>query len=166
MNKSFDEKRKCLKDNHLCFKCCMSVTHIARNCRNRISCNICGKDTHVTAMHINSKLPDQSGQGGEVIFQKVVASKCTEICGTEAKLNFGKSCAKMVLAKVYQNDKHDQFLKTYAILDEQSNSSLASRELFSKLNIKGEEFNYTLKTCSDHEWWKSDRLQDRELRRQ
>ena len=54
MNKSCDEKRKCLKDNHLCFKCCMSVTHIARNCRNRIYCNICGKDTHVTAMHINS----------------------------------------------------------------------------------------------------------------
>ena len=149
MNKSFDEKRKCLKDNHLCFKCCMSVTHIARNCRNRISCNICGKDTHVTAMHINSKLPDQSGQGGEETFQKVVASKCTEICGTEAKLNFGKSCAKMVLVKVYQNDKPDQFLKTYAILDEQSNRSLASPELFSKLNIKGEEFEYTLKTCSD-----------------
>ena len=127
----------------------MSVTHIARNCRNRISCNICGKDTHVTAMYINSKLPDQSGQGGEETFQKVVASKCTEICGTEAKLNFGKSCAKMVLVKVYQNDKPDQFLKTYAILDEQSNRSLASPELFSKLNIKGEEFEYTLKTCSD-----------------
>ena len=100
-------------------------------------------------MHSNSKVPDQSGQGGEETFQKVVASKCTEVCGKEATQSFGKSCAKLVLVKVYQNSRPDQFLKTYAILDEQSNRSLARPELFSKLKINSEEFEYTLKTCSD-----------------
>ena len=149
MNKSLEEKRKCLKDSNLCFKCCKSVNHIARNCKNKIFCSICDKGTHVTAMHNNSKVPDQSGQRGEELFQKVVASKCTEVCGKEANQNFGKSCAKLVMVKVYQKSRPDQFLKTYAILDEQSNRSLARPELFSKLKINSEEFEYTLKTCSD-----------------
>ena len=54
MNKSLDEKRKCLKDSNLCFKCCKSVNHIARNCKNKIFCSICDKGTHVTAMHNDS----------------------------------------------------------------------------------------------------------------
>ena len=149
MNKSLDEKKRFLKDSKLCFKCCASVTHRARNCKSKLLCSICGKDTHVTAMHDKSKVPDQSGQGGEETFHKVVASKCTEVCGKGANQNFGKSCAKLVLVKVYQNSRPDQFLKTYAILDDQSNRSLAKPEFFSKLKISSEKFEYTLKTCSD-----------------
>ena len=149
MNKSLDEKKKFLKDGKLCFKCCASVTHKAGNCKSKLLCSICGKDTHVTAMHDKSKVPDQSGQGGEETFHKVVASKCTDVCGKAANQNFGKSCAKLVLVKVYQNSRPDQFLKTYAILDEQSNRSLARPEFFSKLKISSEKFEYTLKTCSD-----------------
>lgn len=148
MNKSIDERKKILKDNKLCFKCCM-FNHVARDCRKNLYCNICGKNNHVTAMHITGKEPDQSRQGGEETLPKVIASKCTEVCGNENFQNFGKSCAKLVLVKVYQNSKPDQFLKTYAILDDQSNRSLASPELFSKLKINSQEFEYTLKTCSD-----------------
>ena len=53
------------------------------------------------------------------------------------------------MVKVYQNSRPDQFHKTYAILDEQSNQSLARPELFSKLKINSEEFESTLHTCSD-----------------
>lgn len=152
MNKTLDEKKKILMDNKLCFKCCMSVDHLARDCKNKLYCNICHKQSHVTAMHNKNRESDQaehSGLGGEETLPKVIASKCTEVCGNDANQNFGKSCAKLVLVKVYRNSRPDQILKTYAILDDQSNRSLASPELFSQLNIEGEEFEYTLKTCSD-----------------
>ena len=103
---------------------------MAGNCESKLLCSICGKDTHVTAMHDKSKVPDQSGQGGEETFHKVVASKCTELCGKAAYQNFGKSCAKLVLVKVYQKSRPDQFLNTYAILDVQSNRYLAKPKFF------------------------------------
>ena len=61
----------------------------------------------------------------------------------------GKSCAKLVLVKVFQSSRPENAFKTYAILGEQSNRSLAKPELFSKLSISNEHFEYTLKTCSD-----------------
>ncbi len=39
-------------------------------------------------------------------------------------------------------------LKTYAILDEQSNRSLAKTELFDDLDIHGQEIEYTLASCA------------------
>ena len=99
-------------------------------------------------MHNNKEKFDQSVHGGEEeTSKKTVTSKCTQVCGN--KQHEGKSCAKLVLVNIYQSTRPEHMLKAYAILDEQSNRSLAKPELFSKLNIKSEEFEYTLKTCSD-----------------
>ena len=148
---SFEERRAFLKNNHLCFKCCSSTEHAARNCNKKIKCGDCGSDRHCTAMHISKEKSDQSVHGGEEEgSKKTVTSKCTQVCGNKQHVE-GKSCAKLVLVNIYQSSgtKPEHMLKTYAILDEQSNRSLAKPELFSKLNIKSEQFEYTLKTCSD-----------------
>ena len=55
----------------------------------------------------------------------------------------------MVLVKIFHGSEPENVFKTYAILDEQSNRSLAKPALFSKLNISSEEYEYTLKTCAD-----------------
>ena len=102
-------------------------------------------------MHIYKDKSDQSVHGGEEETpRKTVTSKCTQICGNKQYLD-GKYCAKLVLVNIYQSTdtRSDYKLKAYAILDEQSNRSLAKPELFSKLHIKSELFEYTLKTCSD-----------------
>ena len=149
---SFEERRAFLKNNHLCFKCCASTDHGARECKQKIKCGDCGSESHCTAMHIYKDKSDQSVHGGEEETpRKTVTSKCTQICGNKQYLD-GKSCAKLVLVlNIYQSTdtRSDHKLKVYAILDEQSNRSLAKPELFSKLHIKSELFEYTLKTCSD-----------------
>ena len=148
---SFEERRAFLKNNHLCFKCCASTDHGARECKQKIKCGDCGSESHCTAMHIYKDKSDQSVHGGEEETpRKTVTSKCTQICGNKQYLD-GKSCAKLVLVNIYQSTdtRSDHKLKAYAILDEQSNRSLAKPELFSKLHIKSELFEYTLKTCSD-----------------
>ena len=148
---SFEERRAFLKNNHLCFKCCASTEHGARECKQKIKCGDCGSESHCTAMHIYKDKSDQSVHGGEEETpRKTVTSKCTQICGNKQYLD-GKSCAKLVLVNIYQSTdtRSDHKLKAYAILDEQSNRSLAKPELFSKLHIKSELFEYTLKTCSD-----------------
>ena len=56
---------------------------------------------------------------------------------------------KRYQSKFFQSLRPENAFKAYAILDEQSNKSLANPALFSKLNISSEEFRYTLKTCSN-----------------
>lgn len=69
---------------------------------------------------------------------------CTDICLS----GVGKSCAEIVLVKVFMEDKPDKVLTCYAILDEQSNRSLAKPMFFSKLAITGEKYEYVLKSCA------------------
>ena len=146
---SFEDRRAFLKTNHLCFKCCSSADHNARECRQKIKCDDCGSDRHCTAMHIVKGRSDQSVHGGEEeTSRKTISSKCTQVCGNKQQYS-GKSCAKMVLVKIFHGSEPENVFKTYAILDEQSNRSLAKPALFSKLNISSEEYEYTLKTCAD-----------------
>lgn len=49
---------------------------------------------------------------------------------------------------IYHKDQTEKTLKAYAILDDQSNRSLAKSELFNLFEIKGEAHPYTLGTCS------------------
>ena len=100
-------------------------------------------------MHIIREKSDQFLYG-EVTSKRSVTSKCTHVCGNKQHVE-GKSCVKLVLVNIYQStgNRPDHMLKVYAILDEQSDRSLAKPELFSKLDIKSEPFAYTLKTCSD-----------------
>lgn len=86
-------------------------------------------------------------QGGEQQHDEPpeVMSKCTEICGD----SFGsRSCAKICLVRVYPTGRRERAIKAYAVLDEQSNRSLAKTELFDTFGIEAGAAPYTLKTCS------------------
>ena len=74
-----------------------------------------------------------------------VTSKCTEICGS---VNTSKSCSKICLALVYPAGQRDRAMKTYVVLDEQSNKSLGRTEFFDHFGINEAGSRYTLKTCS------------------
>ncbi|KAL1281202.1 hypothetical protein QQF64_000005 [Cirrhinus molitorella] len=49
---------------------------------------------------------------------------------------------------VHPKGQPDKALKVYAILDDQSNHSLARSEFFDLFNLKSTEFPYTLRTCA------------------
>lgn len=149
--KPIQERLAFLRENRLCFKCCEGE-HLKRDCAKTVKCLIC-KESHATAMHISRNSPAVMPHGGEASTkvhndQGTVNSKCTQLCGNTVG---GKSCAKLVLIKAYLSDDPSNSIKTYAIIDEQSNRSLAKSEFFTKLNIHSQEYDYLLSSCSGTE---------------
>ncbi|KAK3101561.1 hypothetical protein FSP39_004496 [Pinctada imbricata] len=142
--KPIQERKDFIRSKGLCFKCCGSKPHLAKNCRSTVKCCIC-KAPHPTALHENKaeqteqKLsgPDNPGQELEE-----VTSRYTSLNGSS------RSCAKTILVKVYPDGQQDRALELYAIIDEQSNRSLARSSLFDHFHIFGPELSYSLSSCS------------------
>ncbi|XP_061908363.1 uncharacterized protein LOC133653277 isoform X1 [Entelurus aequoreus] len=153
-SKPLEERRAFLKDNGVCFKCCSSTTHLARNCKTALKCNECESDDHVAALHPgpppwdkeNKDPPSQyGGESEEKAPGPAVTSKCTEVCGKGQSL---RSCSKICLVKVYPKTHPDRATNVYILLDDQSNRSLARSEFFDLFQIKGSDSPYTLRTCA------------------
>ena len=86
-------------------------------------------------------------EGGELQNTSVkVVSECTNVCG-DTKFP-GKSCAKIILVHIYPKYHIDLAIKAYAVIDDQSNSTLGTPELFDRLGIEGEEIPYVLSSCN------------------
>ncbi|KAK3545643.1 hypothetical protein QTP70_008781 [Hemibagrus guttatus] len=147
-SKPLDERKTFLKEKGVCYRCCATTTHLARDCKVAIKCKECSSDAHVAALHPGPPSLTLSEHGGEGEIdrpQPAVTSKCTEVCG------YGKnsrSCSKICLAKVYPASRPEEVIKLYVILDDQSNRSLARTKFFDLLHVKGESSTYTLRTCA------------------
>ena len=89
-------------------------------------------------------LPLQGGERTKGQNQSV-NSKCTQICGGSFS---GKSCAKTVLVNVYPKGQQEKAVRIYAILDDQSNRTLARSDFFELLNVNTKEIEYTLSSCA------------------
>jgi hypothetical protein len=149
--KSYIDRKKLLKDNFLCFKC---LDDFHGSCHKELKCSECGNNHH-TAMHFTPAV--SSKYGGEpqqrnrvpapqgVTNSSSVNSSCTQVCGTPGFV--GKSCAKIVLVEV-SSKQTGLKMQTYALIDDQSNRSLASPTLFDELNVKGDVVEYSVNTCN------------------
>ena len=150
-----------LAQHHICFRCVSSSRHSAKDCTFTPECGICHSNRHVTALYIDEPKQDTrvfnnterkhgeeqatgNSQGTE---PPMVTNRCTEVCRPNSG-GIGRSCAKICLADVYVQSAPNDRIRTYVIIDDQSNYSLARAKLFEKLNIKGTATAYTLKTCS------------------
>ncbi|XP_061776030.1 uncharacterized protein LOC133568240 [Nerophis ophidion] len=132
--KTLDDRKAFLKENHICFKCCSSSTHIAKNCMVKIQCSECLDEKHCTALHPGpapwlKETEPAAEYGGECDSAKSeeITSKCTQVCGMNKA---GRSCSKISLVKVYPAGHPEQAVRLYAIHDEQSNRSLVCPEFF------------------------------------
>lgn len=151
--KTLEERKTFLKERGICFRCCSSTTHLAKDCQNAVKCMECESTYHDSAMHpgpasqakASSTSPHNGGEGEENNTTTVVNSSCTEVCGPG---QIGRSCSKICLAKVYHKGQPDKYIKAYVILDDQSNRSLARSGLFELFNVECEPYSYYLKTCS------------------
>ena len=65
--------------------------------------------------------------------QPLVISRCMGIC--DSRESRGRSCSKICLVKVFIASNPENFLKTYAVLDDQSNQSLGRSKLFDYFNV-------------------------------
>ncbi|XP_056385784.1 uncharacterized protein LOC130281981 [Hyla sarda] len=152
-SKTLEERKAYLKDNHICFRCCGSIQHLAKDCTKTIKCTECNSDKHLSALHpgpppckqeVPATQEDHGGEQGEST-TPTVTSKCTEICTEQGR---PRSCSKICLVKVYPAGFREKAIKMYTVLDEQSNRSLAKTEFFDLFGDKGSPTPYTLKTCS------------------
>ncbi|CAG2256000.1 unnamed protein product [Mytilus edulis] len=151
--KTLDERRSLLKQHGICFRCCVSK-HLRKDCHENIKCSECKGTSHTTAMHV-FKIGSQDGikskpeasvsnYGEEKFTKEEVNSKCTEVC----KGGVGKSCAKIVLLDILHAQKPNSRMRIYAIIDEQSNSSLVHGDILDYFGIEAESRQYSLSSCS------------------
>ncbi|XP_073512411.1 uncharacterized protein [Phyllobates terribilis] len=144
-----------LKENCICYKCCSSSSHLAKDCNVSVKCSECGTADHNPALHPGSApwsakntLTD-SEHGGEerntTTTTPEITSQCTEICKGSID---SRSGSKICLVRVYPKGHRDKAVKLYAILDDQSNRSLARSAFFNLFNVKGPNTPYSLKTCA------------------
>lgn len=152
-NKTLDVRKAYLKEKHICFKCCASTSHLTKNCDKSVQCKECNSNKHLAALHpgpvpwksLSSAVKEDHGGEQQEDETPEVMSKCTEVCGD----SFGsRSCAKICLVRVYPAGQREKAVEAYAVLDEQSNKSLAKTELFDLLGIGENAAPYTLRTCS------------------
>ncbi|KAI2644797.1 Paraneoplastic antigen-like protein 5 [Labeo rohita] len=153
-NKPLDVRKAFLKEKGICFKCCSSISHLAKECKSSVKCSECGSNYHDVAMHpgpspqaVKAPSPSQEdgGEGEDNSNNAVVNTSCTEVCGPS---QWGRSCSKICLVKLYPEGSKDMAIKAYVILDDQSNRSLARPEFFELFNVESEQFSYHLRTCS------------------
>lgn len=152
-NKLLDERKAFLKEKGICFKCCSSDTHLAKDCKSTVQCSECGSTYHNTVMHPGpppktDRAPSpakEDGGEGESPYSAAVTTTCTAVCGPG---QWGRSCSKICLTQVYPKGDKNSAVKAYVILDDQSNRSLARPEFFELFNIKTRPVSYHLRTCS------------------
>ncbi|XP_012819273.2 uncharacterized protein LOC105947440 [Xenopus tropicalis] len=152
-SKSLDERKTFLKQNNICYRCCASNAHLAKDCDKPVSCTECNSDRHVSALHPGpapwSVRPpegsDHGGEGKDNGAEATVTTTCTEVCGGDLR---DRSCSKICLVSVYPTGQKNRAIKLYAILDDQSNRSLVRSEFFEIFGSKGQQFPYSLRTCA------------------
>ncbi|XP_067279206.1 uncharacterized protein [Pseudorasbora parva] len=153
--KSLDERIVFLKENRICFRCCGTTQHVAKDCKVNIKCQECKSEKHISAMHPGpppstetaAAAEERDGEKTNEDASLSVTSKCTEICG-KADPHSPCSCSKICLVRVYPAGKKEEAVTMYAVLDEQSNRSLAKTEFYDIFGIKSNSSPYKLKTCS------------------
>ena len=133
----------------LCFRC-FREGHQAKKCKAKISCTVCGDDRHLALLHKEKvseggKDEKNTQHKGEEDASKQITNTCTAVCGDD---NGGVSCSKILLVDIVKPDERNVSSRVYAIIDDQSNSSLISSELVDKLGADDPMEKYYLSTCS------------------
>ncbi len=148
--KSLVERKNLLKEHKRCFRCC-SPNHVARECLAILKCAECDSDRHCTVMHpdiappLFTTLMQEPDTDQQDVTTPEVTSNCTEVCGVGAPM---RSCAKMCLVRVFPREQRERAIRMYALIDDQSNRSLAKREFFRLFGIQSNPSPYLLRTCA------------------
>ncbi|XP_061169198.1 uncharacterized protein LOC133178524 [Saccostrea echinata] len=141
------ERKDFIRENGFCFKCCGPKKHFQSNCKMTVKCDVCNSSKHPSALHPDLRRSSVKDHEGEKFIQEVsVTNKCTKICNTRG--NTSKSCAKIILVRVYPQGRKNLSRELYCMIDEQSNRSLAVSQFFNAFGECGSEIEYVLSSCA------------------
>ena len=153
LSKTPAQKKTIIMEHRLCFRC-LFPNHTARECKANVKCDTCSSQRHLTIMHQEPGTESSGGSQQSSVEstqsnQPNITSACSRMLGSTCAA--GKSCAKIVPVLVRSKKDRGVCVKTYAIIDDQSNKTIATHQLLDKFEINYREVSYTLRTCSGEE---------------
>ncbi|XP_060602183.1 uncharacterized protein LOC132755332 [Ruditapes philippinarum] len=177
LQRSVSERKRFLRDNNICFKCCNSNKHTFKSCTFTGPCDECGSQRHPAALHYfqaeqsttgsdrQGKQPSKDyGRERPAVTPPVKPtfetkplpqdqrppSIVTGRCTNICGDGFvGKSCSKTLLVNIYPNNHPELSRSVYCIVDDQSNRTLCKSKMFDLFsNVPVGNENYELNSCS------------------
>ena len=150
---SVPEKKALLKEKGLCFSC-FNHGHISRNCRKRLTCDVCQRK-HPTILHVDfpqsndadrdlNHLPkSEKKSSGQNALTKTdsVPLKSNSVCCASTEGNVVFHAILPVKLQALGRD-----LITYCFLDNGSDGCFISQELYDQLNLNGRDSVLQLST--------------------
>ena len=150
-----DKRHETVKTNRLCFRC-LKRNHLLSNCVAKSSCEECGKCSHHTLLHgatVTPKLPKNEGK--QLVDPKQTPCATTAVESAQSKatsvVHSSTSAARTTTCIIlpvilYHKDKTDIQVKTYALLDDASDTTFVTTSIKEQLGIEGIETNLNLST--------------------
>ena len=107
------QRRDFAVTNKLCFNC-LGLYHKSDNCYSDKMCNLCGARHHMLLCMMKEAKPREA---------KV---NCTTVCNDSQKSSY---CTKVLLVDISLDSRPDHTLRAYAILDEQSDTTIVDERV-------------------------------------
>ena len=156
-NLTLDQKNEFIKKTKLCFRC-FSPGHIAIKCKVNIECGKCHSKRHPTLLHKRiendegQKDMGEKGYGEEQHKEEEKLNDGEEVVTTQTKVGQAEdlpvSCSKIILLDIFHPSRPTTTVRTYALIDEQSNACMISPTLVDQLGLQSPKERYLLSTCS------------------
>ncbi len=137
-----EQRHTYIKNNFLCFKC-LKKYHISKDCRNKMTCEVCGQK-HPTSLHeyrsTNTSTDGPSTDG------HVTSSVVGSVYGANVEQT-------SMIVPVWVSHRHDtsREVLVYAMLDTQSDSTFALQSLTDNLGVQGVPTKLRLSTITGRE---------------
>ena len=133
---TYEERQQYIRNHRLCFGCLVRG-HIARDCKNRKTCQIC-QGGHPTSMHIANNPPED-----------VLPTVPITACASNRDAKFIPQKSSMVLpVRIYHTDNPERGRVIYTMIDSQSDSSFITESTAQALGLKGAETRLSLSTMT------------------
>lgn len=131
LSKSLVDRKAYVKEKHICYACLRSG-HLAKKCRKRKTCTICGK-LHPSALHgdIKPQAQNHSIQSTATLFGN-------SICAYKSSM--------IVPVYVSHSDNPDKEHMVYALLDTQSDTTFILENSCTALGVSGVNVKLSLST--------------------
>ena len=140
------ERKKFTQDKGLCFSC-LEQGHLSKQCKKRRKCDTCGK-LHPTSLHGDLK-ENANDENANNPSREETANFTTVNCTKACFMNDGSQMrisSMIVPVWVYHSDDPENKNLTYALLDDQSDTTFVTQKTLNSLNVSGPETTLSLST--------------------
>lgn len=141
--KTQDEKIAFMRENGICFGC-LGKGHLSRDCRKRLTCDICGLK-HPRMLHIHQRKKEMDTQQTET--KDTARRSAVASVQTSGLTGAGEDNCKLSIVPVQvKAKKGSAIVQTYAFLDPGSTASFCTVGLMTKLKLQGRRSSILLRT--------------------